>query len=83
MIWNKCPEGIFVGGDVLEFGVYAVAQVPKVSAYGRFHCIYRFYILMYKTGNVYLIYIVIYVAIMLNPKSISGCIKRSHLVSLR
>jgi hypothetical protein len=27
MIWNKCPEGIFVGGDVLEFGVYdAVAH---------------------------------------------------------
>ena len=27
MIWNKCPKGIFVGGDVLEFGVYdAVAH---------------------------------------------------------
>lgn len=27
VIWNKCPKGIFVGGDVLEFGVYdAVAH---------------------------------------------------------
>ena len=26
MIWNKCPKGIFVGGDVQEFGVYAVAH---------------------------------------------------------